>query len=122
MRFILSNETFDLNLIVHIQTPRSSCLRELQRRTGHKQSEAGPLNNSMAEGTFFDVGKGTACAIWLRYKLDTARGISTLTHEAVHFARHVMRRTKAYSEETEAYLVQWVVREALIRVYKKKRK
>jgi hypothetical protein len=119
VRFVLSNETFGFQVLVCIETRRSDCYRGLQAKFGIKNLTAREIiDNSSALGSFFSMDKGTACALWLRDLPRKANSIAVLCHEAVHLSRHVTKRTGAYSEETQAYLTEWLVREVLTRVGK----
>lgn len=115
MKFTLMNPVFDCQVLVVIGGKRGDPLRELKRRYGVKVPDPKAVDNSTAKASFFCMDGGLASAIWLSQKPKGAAAIATLAHEACHYARHICRRSGAHGEETQCYLVEWLVREILKR-------
>ncbi len=118
MKFVIRNETYDFDLLIVIGGTRNQAFQHYKKLM-HDTSSSQADNHPSLGTTFTAPHLGFACCIYLQHKPRTPDTIATLAHEALHVARHIARLGRISGEETQAYLIGWIVRSVLLKIKKK---
>lgn len=112
-RFVVREQTFGLVVEFYAGTPQSAALR---RCAAIMEMDANdPENAADDSACAWEMSNGSWACVWLEDASDTG----SLVHELYHVTQDFLKHIESSDEETGAYLIQYLYREARRRLDRK---
>jgi hypothetical protein len=112
-RFVIREQTFGLHVEFYAGTPQAAALRRCAKVM---EMEANDPENAPDEAACaWALCSGNWACVWLEDVTDAG----SLVHELYHVTQDFLKHIEASDEETGAYLLQYLFREAQSRLTKK---
>lgn len=109
-RFVVREQTFGLNVEFYAGTPQAAALR---RCASVMEMDADDPENAPDEtACAWALSHGNWACVWL----ESAGDSGSLVHELYHVVQDFLKHIEAKDEETGAYLLQYLYREATRRI------
>lgn len=112
-RFVVREMTFGLHVEFYAGTPQSAALRRCakQMQLDANDPENAPDDTACA----WAMSDGGWACVWI----EAAEDSGSLVHELYHVVQDFLKHIDAKDEETGAYLIQYLYREAMRRIDKR---
>jgi hypothetical protein len=112
-RFVVREQTFGLTVEFYCGTPQAAALR---RCAAVMELDANDPENAPVESACaWACCTGSWACVWMEGSNDSG----SLVHELYHVTQDFLKHIEAKDEETGAYLLQYLYREAMRRLLKK---
>ena len=112
-RFVVREQTFGLTVEFYCGTPQSAALR---RCAAIMELDANDPDNGPVEAACaWACCNGTWACVWMEDATDSG----SLVHELYHVTHDFLKHIESKDEETGAYVLQYLYREAMRRLVKK---
>ena len=112
-RFVVREQTFGLHVEFYAGTPQAAALRRCAAMMEMDADD--PENAADDSACAWALCNGNWACVWL----EDAADHGSLVHELYHVTSDFLKHIEASDEETGAYLLQYLYREAILRLNKK---
>jgi hypothetical protein len=112
-RFVVREQTFGLIVEFYCGTPQAAAIRRCVAILGLDPKD--PDNQPDDSDAAWAMCLGSQAVVWIEHIADTG----SLVHELYHVVQDFLKHITSSDEETGAYLIQYLYREARRRLDKK---